>query len=220
MALAIQSIYDQAPTPAGWELVDRLFAPEDPQPTALILRDTETGNLAMPVRGSWTGWDWEQDFRFLFTSSPWGVGLVERGFLDYFQSSKTESGKPLPAIAWFAGHSLGGPAATFFSLCMAPGTAELLVVETPEPGDHAFCAWASPRLAAVHRWENPEDVVPDAPGRFLGYADLEVPPTVIDMRPLNPPAFNPLDPVDSLKRKLEFNHSIQNCVAAFQLQNP
>ena len=201
-------MYDDAPVPEGWTQLDRLFVPEDEAPVALVLKDSSSGATALAVRGSQTGWDWKEDFTFLFADSPWGVGRVETGFSTYFNSAKTESSRPLPPCDWIGGHSLGGPAATYFACCMAPGTVDLLVAETPEPGDEAFSNWASPRLAAIHRWENPDDVVPDAPGRFLGYRDLAGDPVVLDLRQLGVGRFD-----------LGGNHSLSNCVAAFKIQN-
>ena len=213
LAGVIQSIYDSAPVPAGWDLLDRLFVPEDKPPVALLLRDQETKKIALAVRGSWTGWDWAQDFRFVFRSSPWGVGRTETGFTNYYLSATTESGDALRPIDWLGGHSLAGPAATYFGCNTIPG-ADLLLAASPEPGDAAFANWASPRFANIHRWENPADIVPDAPGRFRGYRDLLGEPTVIDMKPLGPPTFDPLDPIASVRKISEFNHSLKNYMTA------
>ena len=210
VAQAIQSLYDRAPVPAGWDLIDRTFVPEDPDPTSLILRDQASGKLARVFRGSVTGWDWREDFSFLMVDSPFGVGRTEQGFTAYYANARTESGRPVPPCDWFAGHSLGGPAATYASAVGGTnGGAEVLLIATPEPGDATFSLWASRWLTAIHRWENPHDVVPDAPGRFLGYRDLVGDPVVIDMTPLG-----------ILQMDFAGNHHLPNYVRAFQLQNP
>ena len=202
-------MYDHSPLPLGWTLIDRTFVPEDPDPTSLIVQDTGSGKLAQAVRGSVTGWDWKSDFTFLMVDSPFGVGRTEQGFTNYYAQAKTESGKPLPPIDWFGGHSLGGPGATFFGAVGGSERPDLLLIATPEPGDQGFAGWASLRFANIHRWENPNDAVPDAPGRFLGYKDLLGPVTYIDMEPLG---------VD--KWDLAGNHHLPNYIAAFQRQNP
>jgi hypothetical protein len=209
LAEAIQSIYDRAPVPACWTLLDRTFIPVDRTPTSLVLRDNATGKIAQAVRGSETGWDWRADFSFLFRPSPFGVGRTEVGFTAYYDLARTESGAPLPAIDWFGGHSLGGPGATFFGCGPAnPGGADILLVATPEPGDQEFSTWASPRFGAVHRWENPHDAVPDAPGRFLGYRDLVGLPLVVDLSILGVDVWD-----------LPGNHHLPSYIAAFKRLN-
>ncbi len=209
LALAIGSQY-----PGGapldetiWRLVDRTFLPGDPVSTALILTHLETGKTAKANRGSLTLKDWLDDFTASFIPSDWFNGRVEDGFHDYWEGSRTESGRILPALDWTGGHSLGGPAATYDACQQAPGTVDLLLIATPEPGDDLFSLWASPRIRNIHRWENPHDVVPDAPGRFLGYRDLLGPVTPIDMGPLG------VDHWD-----IPGNHHLPNYIAAFLKQ--
>ncbi len=95
------------------------------------------------------------------------------------------------------------------------GGAEALLIETPMPGDAAFSAWASQKFASIARWENPRDVVPDAPGRWNGYFDLAGDPVPIDMGPLNLPAFDILKPFVWLANQ----HHLPNCIRAFCISN-
>jgi hypothetical protein len=211
LAWAVNSIYPGQPALAPtWELLDRLFIPQDPGlPVCLQLRDLVDGKIARAWRGSKTGWDWGADFRFFFTRSPFGVGRTEQGFTEYYDSAKTESGRPLLPADRVGGHSLGGPAATYdAAVGGVPGGAELLLAATPEPGDDEFSAWASPRYAAIHRWENPNDVVPDAPGRFLGYRDLVGAAVPIDMGQLGVSVWDK-----------EGNHHLPNYIKAFQFHS-
>jgi len=208
LAGAIQAVYDGAPAPAGYDLIDRTFIRGDVRATSYILRDQPTGKFAQAVRGTETFLDGLLDLDFAFDPSPFGVGRTERGFTSYYSQAKTESGHPLPPIDWLGGHSLGGPAATLFGAVAGSPAPELLLIATPEPGDQDFAHWATPRFAAIHRWENPNDVVPDAPGRFLGYCDLLVPPTVIDMTAIG------IDPLDKLG-----NHRLANYIAAYLREN-
>ena len=131
----------------SWTLLDRLLLPQDAGiPVAATLLDSATGKRARVWRGSYTGWDWGADFRFLFTASPFGVGRTEQGFTEYFDGARTETGGPLELVDWVGGHSLGGPAATYDGAANGvAGGAELLLIATPEPGDGAFSAWATPR---------------------------------------------------------------------------
>ena len=212
LAWAINSLYPGQPAldSSVWTVRDRHFNPNDPGlPVALTLLDRASGKLARVWRGSQTGYDWGRDFDFFFSPSPFGIGRTERGFTDYYGGTTSESGRPFEPVDQVGGHSLGGPAATYDGAVGGViGGAELLLVATPEPGDADFSAWATPRFEAIYRWENPHDVVPDAPGRFLGYRDLLGPTTVVDFRPLG------IDQWD-----VAGNHHCPNYVAAFKLQN-
>lgn len=177
-------------------------------PVALSLTDGITGKIARVWRGSQTGWDWGADFRFFFTPSPFGPGRIEQGFGEYYGGATTESGRPLEPADWFAGHSLGGPAATYDgSVGGVQGGADLLAIATPEPADGDFCGWATPRFRVIHRWENPNDAVPDSPGRIFGYKDLLGAAIPIDMLRIG------VDQWD-----LPGNHHLPNYIKAFQLQ--
>ena len=215
-AWAIDSLYPGEPAldASVWDLLDQISIPADSLPTSLILRHRETGKMAKPVRGSQTGYDWRKDFTFVMRASPFGTGMVEAGFHDYWAPQVTASGDPIPDCDWYGGHSLGGPCATYDAAKAPIGKAELVLYATPEPGDALFSGWISPRLLSVTRLENPEDAVPDAPGRFLGYQDVAGPTTPINMVPLGPPAFDILKPF----AVLEFNHHLPNYVKAYQLQ--
>jgi hypothetical protein len=218
VAWAINSLYPGQPAlDPCWAVLDRLFIPQDPGlPVAQTIRDSISGKLARVWRGSQTGWDWRADFTFLPTPSPFGVGQTETGFTAYYSNAKTESGRPLEPVDWVGGHSLGGPAATYDGCVSGTGAgAEILLAETPEPGDNVFSEWATPRFAAIHRWENPDDGVTDAPGRWLGYADLRGPATPIDMRPLRLPPWNPLKPLQWAAD----NHHLPNCIVAYRIAN-
>lgn len=207
---ALNSLYPGQPALAdGWTMRDRLFIPQDPLPVCLSVGDDRTGTINRLWRGSETDWDWGADFRFLFSPSPFGIGRIEQGFGQYYGGAKTESGRPLEPCDRIIGHSLGGPAATYDgSVGGVPGGAELVLAATPEPGDGDFSGWATPRFKAIYRLENPNDAVPDAPGRIFGYKDLLGSPIVVDMRPLG------IDQWD-----LPGNHHLPNYLRAYAIAN-
>jgi hypothetical protein len=210
LAQAVQSIYDKAPTPAGWELLDREFVPADPDmPVSLLLKDVETGLSAKVNRGSITGWDWWQDFRAQFVPSPWTVGQVELGFNTYNADAKTESGRPLPPVQLIVGHSLGGPDSTFDMCAQLPGTVDLLLLESPQPGDEDFCTGATAMANSVTIWRNPNDVVPQVPPYLLGWRQLLGDVIDIDSTKIG---VHPWD--------FQGNHSLKNAISVFQNQYP
>jgi hypothetical protein len=178
-------------------------------PVSLILCDVATGLMAKVNRGSITGWDWWQDFRAIFVPSPWGVGRVELGFATYNEDAKTESGRPLPPVDVIVGHSLGGPDSTLDMCCQLPGTVDLLLLESPKPGDEAFATWALPRAKSVTLWRSVNDIVPQLPPYLNGWRQLVGEVVNLDLTKIG---VHPWD--------FSGNHSLSNCIAAFQKQFP
>lgn len=211
IAALVLSVADKSPLPDGWTLTDRLFSNLDPNPFGVVCLDDASGDICVALRGTETPIEWFKDAQFAFVNSPFGPGKTEDGFTAVYQSLKTESGKSPGPIKRIAGHSLGGPLATYLGLLSQTATeeaAEILLIESPSPGDAPFVAWASSRFASITRWENPHDVVPDLPGRILGYRDLISPVTTIDVSALGVSWFD-----------LEGNHSLANCIKAFCRSN-
>ena len=202
----MQAVYDGATSVPGWTILASIPG-DDVAPFGVIASSDEDGKTAMAFRGTVTAHDWFHDSQFAFVPSPFGVGQTEYGFTTVFRALQIPLGWKCD---WFAGHSLGGPLATYAALTYGDVNAELLVIATPEPGDGVFSLWASPRIAVIHRWENRHDVVPDAPGRFLGYRDLDGPTTELDFGPA----------LGVARLDVAGNHSLTNYIRAFMLSIP
>ena len=210
LARLVLYAYGDAPLDPEWEVVDRLVSPIDPEPFGLLAAD-KSGFVTVAIRGTVSPIEWFKDSQAAFTSSPIGAGRTEQGFTSIYRSLTWQSGSSPGEIDAVAGHSLGGPLATYLGLHSTLNTGhapELLVIESPAPGDAEFVTYASPLFASITRWENPHDVVPDLPGRILGYRDLIAPVTTIDTTPLGIGIFD-----------LAGNHSLANCLKAFCAAN-
>lgn len=192
-------------TDAGLGIVPFGFITDGPDGKIATVRGTQ-----LPM-GSLEEW-WE-DFKCLLEPCPLAVGARwERGFGQVSQSLYVGTGKPLApymvdnGIEIIEGHSLGGPVAT--NIGAEAGVDLAVLIESPNPGDLAFCAWANSRIRTIRSYWNPRDRIGQVP------LDIHLlPPLLVeDFVPVSPKIdLHPTATVPPVADSLWENHNLTNC---------
>lgn len=159
-------------TGLGHDLVSVLYAEDEDgvKPYGLLLRDQQTGETVVALRGTVGFWEWAEDAEAVLVDCPFfPPGChVERGFQGIYATLLDDQRVPLKQRVaalrrplTVTGHSLGAALAT---LAAADCGADALVTfASPRVGDDRFCSQASDVIGQVTRIVNRPDLVPDVP---------------------------------------------------------
>ena len=159
-----------SPLPRDLTLVDTILGTDLDGHTSIygLIATDQAGNGYVGIRGTQTPAEWFADFEAIMTACPFCQGAhVEHGFLDIYRTFVLGSGRPLmPFLAQLtnlavAGHSLGGPLATY--LAAEARALTLVGFASPKPGDRDFADFVQRQIREIILLANLPDVVPHVP---------------------------------------------------------
>lgn len=172
LGLLTKAAYNQSPglLPDGLTFVDSILG-TDPDGVTLsygIIARDEANTVYVGIRGTETLAEWWADFHAFLVPCHFAPGCkVESGFSGIYSSFRLASGGSLKTLLagftqrFVAGHSLGGPLATYLA---AEIEADILVgFASPRPGDDAFGAYVRVHTGLILLYENVKDFVPGVP---------------------------------------------------------
>jgi Lipase (class 3) len=168
--------------PDGLTLIDAIHgndADGSEQLFGSVMTD-EAGALHVSIRGTQTPLEWLADFEAWlveYQASRFPKTCVERGFWTLYKTFHLASGKNLIEtlsafpVKYIAGHSLGGPLATYLAVDIKAD--QLIGLASPKPGNMEFCAWAITQTKQITLYTNKPDVVPHAPLTIPGLSEFD-----------------------------------------------
>lgn len=192
LGLLVKAAYNQSPglLPEGLTFIDSILGtdPDGVTRSYGIIAHDDANRVYVGIRGTDSLAEWFADFRAILVACPFAPGsMVERGFLGIYSSFRLAAGGNLKELftgfaeRFVAGHSLGGPLATFLA---AEIKADVLVgFASPRPGNGEFGAFVRVNTGLILLYANMNDFVPKVPLTILPLFAFEHVAGLIDLNP-------------------------------------
>ena len=206
---------------------------DDEVSIGLICQVTQSGDVAIAIRGTEGTLEWIHDAEFLQVPCPFlaGAGHTEDGFTAMYESLRTGAEPDSPTVVnalatlsfphpvtsvTICGHSLGGALATLLALDVAANTVftepAVYSYASPRTGDSLFAGTFDQVVSNSYRIANRLDIVPALPPP-LDYEHVLNPDELIPIR------LTPLPPKILVKSTVACEHSLATYLYLLSLQS-